>query len=241
MIYTIGNQKLDIPETGSKRKIRTPRQVVPWRDMAETCRNVDAICSIIQKPPCTIVDGIARAGFWGAVFRNRWPKCKLLMNGEKEDCIRVLKQNFPQDRHVQKNIKHWCPPVSDLAILDFDKFTLKKMDQWERVLSTWAARTQHFIFVDGACFGFKFGTLKSYNISNPNEYYYLLNERLKKIISKRIVAVSAFGNAATILMQDRHPRKIKFVPPTNLSLSRGNKVYKFNPNPKRSRLGLVNK
>lgn len=232
MIYTIGDQKLDVPETGSNRKVRTPRQVVPWKDVAETCRTLDAVCSVIDKKPNMIVDGIARAGFWGAVFRNRWPKCKLLLNEENSSCSSILEKNFPNTTISNLEITYWTPTKSDISLLDFDHFTLRILNQWEGVLTRWSPMARYFIIADGACFGFKFGTMKHYDIDKPEDYFYLLDKALKKIIDKRITTVSMFCNASTILLEDKKPKEIKFIPPSNLFLSRGGKLYKAGRNPK---------
>ena len=228
MIYRIGSQKLSIPETGTPRKIRTPRQVVPWRDVAETCRNLDAVCSVIPTPKkkLNIVDGIARAGFWGAVFRDHWPNCKLTLNEEKESCTEVLQQNFPNDKILHNDIHTWAPKKCDISFLDFDKFTLKKLEQWREVLKKWSTASRYFMIADGACFGFKFGNLRHYGVSDENDYYYLLNEALKDFLGKRITVVSRFLNAATVLMEDRKGKEIKFLPPSNMPLFRGGKMYK---------------
>lgn len=229
MIYRIGNQKLKIPETGTNRKKRTPRQVVPWRDVAETCRTLDAICSTIETKPRKIIDGIARSGFWAAVFRDRWPKCNLLLNEEERECWGTLLDNFPNCRKNKlraNDIKKWTPPKSDISLLDFDHFTLRILDEWKDVLSRWSPKAEYFIIADGACFGFKFGTMKHYNIKKPEEYFYLLDEALKGIIEKQITVVSMFMNASTILLENKKPKEIKFLPPSNLFLSRGGKIYK---------------
>ena len=226
MIYRIGNQRLDIPETGTERKVRTPRQVVPYRDMAETCRNLDALCTFIQHKPKTVVDGIARSGFWGAVFRNHWPKCKLVLNGENKECVDILKTHFPDAIVKNEDIKKWTSPKSDLCFLDFDKFTLRTIGPWVDVLKRCSATCRYFSFVDGACFGFKFGTWKHYGIKRPTDYYDLLDKALNNITGKHITALSIFSNAASILLEDTKPREILFLPPTNLLISRGGKIYK---------------
>ena len=227
MIYRIGSQKLNVPETGTPRKIRTPRQVVPWRDVAETCRTLDAICSEIpNKKKFDIVDGIARAGFWGAVFRDRWPDCKLTLNEEKETCTEVLKQNFPDDKILCKSIHKWAPKKCDISLLDFDHFTLNILDRWREVLKQWCAVSHYFIIADGACFGFKFGNLRHYGISDEKDYYYLLNDALKDFLGKRITVVSRFLNASTILLEDCKGKDIKFLPPSSMLLFRGGKQYK---------------
>ena len=239
MIYTVGTKKLNIPETGTTRKSRTPRQVVPWRDVAETCRTLDVICKHIpldKNKKIKIVDGIARAGFWGAVFQNHWPKCKLVLNEEDEKCNPALAVNYPKTLIINKNIHKWTPPISDISLLDFDHFTLRILNQWKDVLTRWSPKAKYFIIADGACFGFKFGNMKHYNIEHPEEYYYLLDKAIYKIIGKHITVVSAFINASTILLEDKKPRKIKYEPPSNLFLSRGCKIYKINKEKKRSSL-----
>lgn len=236
MIYRVGMIKLEIPETGPAKKARTPRQIVPWRDVAETCRTLDAVCSCIShKKQIKILDGIARAGFWAAVFRNRWPECKLLLNEENKECESVLRANFPSARIFSKDIRKWTPPKSDISLLDFDHFTLRILNQWKNVLIRWSSKSRYFIIADGACFGFKFGTMKHYGITNPQDYYYLLEQTLCRIIDKHITVVSAFVNAATILFEDKKPKKIEFLPPSDLFLFRGGRIYQK----KKRREGLL--
>ena len=208
MIYKVGKLKLNVPETGPERKARTPRQVVPWRDVAETCRTLDTVCSTINTntTKLKIIDGIARAGFWGLVFRNRWNKCKLILNEEDKICLPVLQSNFPNDTISSNDIKIWTPPKTDISLLDFDHFTLKILNQWEDTLKRWSPKTRYFIIADGACFGFKFGTMKAYDISKPEDYFYLLEESLTNIIDKHITVVSMFMNASTILLEDKKPK-----------------------------------
>jgi hypothetical protein len=225
MIYKIGSQKLDITNSEAKEDKGSPNQIVPWRDVAETCRTLDAVCNCITtKDTPAIVDGIARAGFWGAVFRNKWPHCSLHLNERKVNCLSVLERNFPDDTITSFDITSWTPRKCDVVLLDFDHFTLRILNEWESVLMAWEKSCTHFIIADGACFGFKFGNMRHYGITTEEEYYYLLNDALKKIINKRITVVSKFINAATILLEDTASDKIKFVPPSSqLFLSKGNK------------------
>ena len=239
MMYVIGQRKLHVPETGPERKARTPRQVVPWRDVAETCRTLDAVCSVMKQTPRKIVDGIARAGFWGAVFQNRWPACRLVLNEEEKTCLPVLKENFPGHVLLSHDIKKWTPPESDISLLDFDHFTLRILDQWKDVLERWSPKARNFIIADGACFGFKFGNMRCYGITKPEEYFYKLDEALRKFLDKRITTVSMFANASTILLEDRKPKEIQFVQPSMLFLSRGGSVYRMKDVPKAPKRKLV--
>lgn len=243
MLYRIGSQKLNVPETGPERRIRTPRQVVPWRDVAETCRTLDAICGEIPtEKQFKIVDGIARSGFWGAVFRNRWPDCQLLLNEEDKACAKVLHDNFPGDKITHHGIHDWAPVNCDISLLDFDHFTLRILDKWKLVLEKWCPSSRYFIMADGACFGFKFGNLKHYGVKDEKDYYRLLDEALRKFLNKRITVVSRFMNASTILLEEKAGHDIKFLPPSTLVLSRGGKTYGSTPSPdkpKATGFGLV--
>ena len=129
MIYTIGTQTLDVSFEETKEAKGTPNQVVGWRDMAETCKTLDAVCKHIKvKKNLKIVDGIARAGFWGVLFRHIWPNCKLHLNENDASCLPVLNRNFPNDTVSNNNITEWAPKNCDLVMLDFDDFTLKKLE-----------------------------------------------------------------------------------------------------------------
>lgn len=224
MIYVIGDQKINITKAETKEDKGTPGQIVLWRDVAATCRTLDAICRCINTNAAPkIVDGIARAGFWGAVFRNIWPDCKLHLNEKEENCLEVLNRNFPNDKITAFDIANWVPKKCDITLLDFDHFTLNIIEQWVDVLQAWDVTCDKFIIADGACFGFKFGNMKHYGVSTDEEYYYLLDDYLKTILNKRITVVSKFTNAATILLEEtKTPGNIKFVPPSSdLYLSKG--------------------
>jgi len=219
MIYTIGTTELHTTSEEESVDKGSPNQVVGWRDMVETCYTLFAVCqNITFKKPPFIVDGISRAGWWGACFRNIWPDCKIHLNEAEKHCLDTLKRNFPKDKITSNSIKEWSPPTCDLAMIDFDFFTLKKAEkEWVDVLQRWAAAAKYLIIVDGACFGFKFGNLKSYNCSNEIEYYDLLNEFIKhNIPGKRITQISKFTNAATVVIEDvtkeNKKDKIKHIP-----------------------------
>jgi hypothetical protein len=224
MIYKIGNQKLTIIDSETKEDKGTPHQVVSWRDMAETCRTLDAVCNYIPvKDSPIIVDGIARAGFWGALFRNKWPNCILHLNEKEKNCLDVLKRNFPNDKITNFNIEKWAPKKCDIAMLDFDDFTLHKADKWKSILQAWEKSCTYLIIVDSACFGFKFGNLRHYGKIDEKDYYYLLNKYFKSIsLNKRVTTVCKFTNAATILLKEKKVSKIKFISPSSdLFLSKG--------------------
>lgn len=233
MIYTIGTRKLNIPETGDTRKIRTPRQVVPYRDVAETCRTIDALLPGIPIPkgrPLRIVDGVARSGFWGGVFLSRWPDCGLILNETDSACIDILKTNFPEHQIESNDIYSWTPPPSDILLLDFDDFTLRKSAKHKEVLRRIAPTTKNLLVADNTCFGFKFGNLKHYGVTTEEQYYEKLNaEMLDCLGGKRMVAVSAFLNAAMIYYCDVPDSPITYIPPSPLPISRGGVVYGKKP------------
>ena len=217
MIYTIGTQTLEITDAESEERKGSPNQIVGWKDVAETCRTLDAVCKVIKDTDhLHCVDGIARSGFWGAVFRNRWPDCTVHFNEQDVTCKEVLKRNFPQDKITTYDIKEWAPKQCDLSLIDFDHFTLRILDEWKDTLIRWnAATSKYFIIADGACFGFKFGNMKHYGIKTDEEYYFKLDEALSTFLNRKITVVSKFSNAATILLEPRRRGSIKFVPPSS--------------------------
>lgn len=232
MKYTIGDQTLIITSSETKEAKGTPHQVVSWRDCAETCRNLDTICQVISAKDSStlkIVDGIARAGFWSAVFRHNWKDSIIHLNESSVECLPVLKRNFPTDKITSFNIREWAPKSCDLVMLDFDFFTLKKFhsDHWEGVIASWdASSSKYLVLADGACFGFKFGNMKHYGIKDEKEYYYLLRDELKSYMNKKLTMVSKFNNSSIVLFEDvKRVRDIQFLPPSSLPLRKGDKVY----------------
>ena len=225
MIYTIGSQKLDVSFSETKEAKGTPNQIVGWRDVAETCRTLHAVSSLIDIKNPGIVDGIARAGMWGAVFREVWKDCELHLNDADSSCMDVLKRNFPNDIVSDYSIYDWAPTECDITLLDFDHFTLKILPKFKDILIKWSESCRYFIIADGACFGFKFGNMKHYGIDNDKDYYYLLNDALGEFLNKEITIVSKFINAATILLEPKkkHKKKykIKFVDPSQFPLAKG--------------------
>lgn len=234
MIYTIGTEKIKITKEDTKQDKGTPGQIVGWRDVAITCKTLHAVSALIPVKSPFIVDGIARSGFWGAVFRYIWKDCTLHLNDLSENCISTLKRNFPNDKITNKSIHKMKVPNCDISLLDFDHFTLKIMPKFKDVLIKWAEASKYFIIADGACFGFKFGNMKHYGITDELDYYYKLDEALSKFMDKRITIVSKFTNAATILLENKKPKNIKFVEPTvDLLLKKGDKTFVENKNKKR--------
>ena len=225
MIYRIGSQIIRIPQGADRKAIGT---VVAWRDVAETCRCLHAILRCVPEPPDVVVDGIAGSGFWGAVFRETFPEIAFhQLNEMDERCLPILHQHFPQATITSLDLKEWEPDDCDIGLLEFHKFTLMMMDEWAGVLKIWAGRSKRLIIADGACFGFKFGNLKHYGASQEIDYYMMLDEALYQITNKRITAISKFSNAAIILLEKcRHPR-MKFIPPSLISLSRDGKPLKI--------------
>lgn len=223
MLYRIGSQKLTVPEVGKKH--RTPRQTVPWRDVAEAARCLDAVCAHVPTPK-RVVDGIAKVGFWGSVFLNRWPGCSLHLNDVDEGCVSILQDNFPGVKITSYDAQVWAPKACDVGLLDADHFTLRILDQWQEALERWDAACKYLIVADGACFGFKFGNLSHYGVNREQDYYKLLDKALRKFLNKRITVVSKFMNAANLLLEEKPGEGIVYVPPSDLLMSRGGVVYK---------------
>jgi len=238
MIYIIGKQRLQIPEADAKGKNRTPQQSVPWRDVAESCRTLDAICRQIPEPVTKVTDGIAKVGFWAGVFRNIWPDCELVLNETSQPANQVLQDNFPDDktRICHHTLREWIPSDCDVGLVDGDHFTLRLLPEWETILKNFSATCKYMIVADGACYGFKFGNLKHYGVSTPEEYYYLLDEALYGITKKHITHISKFENAACILLSSERPNTIRWLNPSNLIISRGAQTYKVQSSHKQGKL-----
>jgi hypothetical protein len=225
MRYVIGSQELEVAVDGSKKgRGETPHQVVSWNDCVKTCRAIDAVCQTVSPNPKTLVDGIARAGFWSALFQHLWPGIKLHLNESEDCCLSVLRSNFPKVKITSHDVCNWSPPKCDFAFLDFDDFTIRKLDRFRSALEGFSKVCDRLLFIDSACYGFKFGTLKHYGVEKEQDYYELLQGVLG-FTGMRVVAVSKFSNAAAVLLQPGKKRSIKFLEPSNLSVYRGEKGF----------------
>ena len=222
MIYEIGDQKLDVPEMDGK----SPRQAVGWRDVAESCRTLDAICRHVPLPVTRAVDIVAKVGFWATVFRNVWPDVKLVLNEEDQAARRILRSNWPDATIRRENPHTWDPPESEVGLFDTDHFTLKILDEWEQPLIRWSSRFNYLIVSDGACFGFKFGNLAHYGVKSPEDYYHMLGQALHRITGLHLTHVSRFENAANVLLGPEKFGPIQFIPPSWMRMTRGGRVHR---------------
>jgi len=210
MIYRVGSRVLHIPQHSDRLAVGT---TVAWRDVAETCRCLHAVSRCVCEKPGIIADGIAGCGFWGAVFLEVWPDVSLHLNETEVACQPLLKQHFPYHTISNFDLHEWNPPHSDIGLLEFPKFTLKLVPQWVDVLAKWSAKCRRLILADGACFGFKFGNLRSYGAACEEAYYRLLSKALRQITRKHLTVVSKFTNAAIVLLEDTR-RPMQFVAPS---------------------------
>lgn len=233
MIYEVGEQTLDVPEKEGK----SPRQAVGWRDIAESCRTLDAICRHVPLPVKRAADAVAKVGFWAAVFRNVWPEVELILNERDREARQILRNNFPVTIH-RADPKEWAPPCEvDMMLFDTDHFTLKTVDEWGDTLARWSGLCSYLVVSDGACFGFKFGNLSRYNVESPGDYYCLLGRSLHQVTGKHLTHVCKFENAANVLLGPEKLGPIQFIPPSWMRMTRGGKPYRAALPPQEGLLG----
>lgn len=223
--YKVGSHVLSIPQKTKTQAIGT---VVPWHDVAETCRCLRSLLLYLKDTqPQQVVDGVAGSGFWAALVQQQWPNVRLLLNETCDDSVLLLKKFYPTAQVTQQDLHQWQPPSADLGILEFHQFTLRIWEKYQQILDTWSQKMERIILADGACFGFKFGNLCHYGLDKEWDYYELLNETLRPVLhGKQITMVSKFTNAALMVIEYKpKQKKIIPLPPTTFPLFRDGKAH----------------
>ena len=149
----------------------------------------------------TIADAMAGCGFSVAVLKSVFPDSKLILNDWDKQCYENLKLNFPESSIANEDINKWeLWGKVDLLFIDFNNFTLKRIDDWKPTILRLSEKCKNLIITDSACFGFRMGNLKTYGVETPAQYYGLLEKELG-LKEKSLTHFSIFGNAALVLFQ----------------------------------------
>lgn len=199
-----GVRNLIIPDIKNQKKIsdNPPHYSVLKKRIKEVQKDMSALQHILKNVHCnSIVDALGGCGFSGALLSFLFPKAQLIFNDLDPICCKILQLNFPSNIVENQNILNWDFPSADLIWIDFNNFTLNRLDIWKSVFDHTYTKCKYLLFTDSACYGFSLGNLeKCYGVQNPIEYYQLLNKQLA-YTGKTIKKVMIFGGAALVLME----------------------------------------
>jgi hypothetical protein len=202
-----GVRKIEIPFTNQTQPIgkSVPHHQMLKKHIKDVGLEMGSLKTVIEDIfPKSIIDAFGGCGFSAAILNHTFPKAKLYLNDLDPTCSEVLKKNFPKAIVRNEDIVTWDFPNVDLVWIDFNNFTLKRLSQWTDVLIKAGNRSKILMFTDSACYGFKMGNLKAYEVSTPLNYYILLSQHLYPITKKYIRMVSMFGPAAVVRMENEN-------------------------------------
>jgi hypothetical protein len=141
------------------------------------------------------IDYMSGCGFSGRAIQ-KYLTNNVVLNDMSVECFDVLNKNFTKVLISNEELKKSSSIKKfDLSFLDFNNFTLKKIEKYD-YLFTVINKSKYIILTDSACYGFKMGNLKRYGFKYEEEYYFKLSYYLKSKLSR----VIQFGNAALVLL-----------------------------------------
>jgi len=167
----------------------------------------------------TVFDLMAGCGFSGKMIEKICQPDRMLLNDFDPDCFAILEKNFDQPGVdiFQGDIFEFIWKESDLTFIDFNSFTLNKIDQWSDVLRGAADYSDKLIITDSACYGFKMGNLKSYGCKTEKDYYFKTSWIFEKEFKAYLTMVCHFGPAALLLFDRVKRSNLKFIEPETIS------------------------
>lgn len=204
--------ELKIPsEKASQAKIKetTPQIEFIHSHRADIQKGMGAINEICRFLPRQdrIMDVMAGCGFASRMFQYHWPGCRLHLNDLSERCAAVLRMNFPDAHITQLDFLRMDEPEEDLDLLfiDFNTFTIQKINHWIEGFSTLLPHCQNLCIIDSASYGFKFGNLeKYYKVQTPEEYYEKLGAVFRKKWGLNVrLAVDFFASAYVLFTRKK--------------------------------------
>lgn len=171
-------------------------------DIEKECGAVMALSQYLKKHANiqSYFDAMAGCGFTCTIVKDQLKLEKLYCNDLDPLCCEILRTNFPKDQITNENFFELKYPKGiDITSVDFNNFTLKRVDFWKSGLEK--IDSPYLVFADSACFGFKFGDVnfKSYGISCVEDYYQKLSDWLFDFMGYSVHCVFPFGNAALVL------------------------------------------
>lgn len=146
---------------------------------------------------------MAGCGFSVKIFEKYLNPINMILNDMDLSCVDQLKRNITDKRRIITSYDFFkFPfnkfPIPDLIFIDFNNFTLRKMDQWDEGLKN--IKSPLLALTDSACYGFKFGNLKKYGFKSEMEYYYALSDEMNKRYGYGIEITFPFGPACIVLL-----------------------------------------
>ena len=176
-----------------------------FSDIQKECYAIKEMTKTLSKFKIKKVsDLMAGCGFSGKILE-KYLESELHLNDLSPICCDILLENFPST--VVTNTDVFLIPKSflgDLVFIDFNNFTLNKVEYWEPLLRQ--IKSEYLMITDSACYGFKFGNLKAYGCSTKLCYYKLLGRYFEKK-GWDLHRVIIFGPAALVLFTRKKNKK----------------------------------
>lgn len=199
---------LKIPETDNGISIDSNTAQIDFlkRHLSDLQREIGAIKEMTRHLSSinSVWDLMAGCGFSGKILQKYLTPDKILFNDLDPRCIKVLQNNlmnYSKTRITEKDIFKFPfenIPAPDLTFIDFNTFTLKRIQEWDDVLKK--IKSQFLVITDSACFGFKFGNLKAYDCKIPADYYKKLDEWMWWKYGYYVREIYPFGPACLVLL-----------------------------------------
>lgn len=209
MIAKFHGTELEIPKLRGNRNIRkdTPQVDFILSHKSDIEKELGALDQIIKdkKDPRYVVDAMAGCGFSGKILRREWPDSDFIFNDLSQTCVEILEKNFPWDKVRNKAAKNLEVPAHAFVFVDFNSFTLKRASEYSSLFQNlFDSRPTNAIITDSASYGFKFQNrfLKSYGISDHEEYYQLLRNYFRHNWGYWVNRVVIFGSAALVELEE---------------------------------------
>lgn len=209
--FKFDGMTLEISETDNHSSINSNTPQVDFlknhkSDIEKEMGAIKSLCLYLHKsdyPTDSIWDLMAGCGFSVRIFEKYLNPISMILNDMDPSCADQLKRNIiDKSKTITSYDFFEFPfPVSlspDLTFIDFNNFTLRKMDQWDRGLKN--IKSPLLTLTDSACYGFKFGNLKKYGFKSEMEYYSALSHEMSKRYGYGVEIVFPFGPACVVLL-----------------------------------------
>lgn len=202
---------LEISETNKKISISNDTPQINFlkshkSDIEKEMGAVKALCSYLKKSDYivnSVWDIMAGCGFSVKIFEKYLNPTNMVVNDMDQLCVDQLERNIKDKRKIITSYDFFkFPfnkfPIPDLTFIDFNNFTLRRIDQWDAALKK--VESPLLVLADSACYGFKFGNLKKYNCESAIEYYEALSSEMNKRYGYGAEIIFPFGNACEVLL-----------------------------------------